>query len=348
MSAAMTQKHKNIPIFIPHLGCPHDCVFCNQKKISGHGKFDPNTVIPEIEAALSTMRTGEMPEIAFFGGSFTGIDRELMISLLDIAEGYVRGGRVSGIRMSTRPDYISEEILDVLSNYTVSAIELGLQSFDERVLALSERGHTPEQSVNACRAIVRRGIPLVGQMMIGLPGSDVYAERKTAEMIVSLGCVAARVYPTVVFRNTRLCAMAEDGEYLPITDEDAIVRTKEVLKILIPAGITLLRIGLCSNEDIRDPETVHSGAAHPAIGELCIGEYYYEIIRESLLRVTECRDVLSVFVPQSDVGKAVGQRRRNSSRLYNEFCREKKQFKKIRIIGDASLSDYRIRIETNT
>ena len=344
----MAPKHKNIPIFIPHLGCPHDCVFCNQKKISGHAKFNPDTVIPEIEEALSTMRDGETPEIAFFGGSFTGIDRDVMISLLDIAQSYVQAGSVSGIRMSTRPDYINGEILDVLSNYTVSAIELGLQSFDERVLRLSERGHTPEQSISACRMITERGITLVGQMMVGLPGSDVEAEKMTAEMIVSLGCTAARVYPTVVFRGTKLCAMAGSGEYLPITDEEAIARTKEVLRVLIPAGVTLLRIGLCSNEDIRDPETVYSGATHPAIGELCIGEYYYDAIREKICGMDSVSDVLTVRVPASDVGKAVGQKRRNSSRLYDEFCREKKQFKKIKIVGDASLSDYNVKIEVNT
>ena len=343
----MTKKHKNIPIFIPHLGCPHDCVFCNQKKISGHAKFDPDTVIPEIEEALSTMRDEEKPEIAFFGGSFTGIDRDVMISLLNIAEDYVRAGRVSGIRMSTRPDYINDEILDILGSYTISAIELGLQSFDSHVLILSERGHDAECSKRACRAIVGRGIPLVGQMMIGLPGADVESEKKTAEMIVSLGCTAARVYPTVVFRRTKLCTMAERGEYTPITDEEAILRTKEVLKILIPAGITLLRVGLCSNEDIRDPETVHSGATHPAIGELCIGEYYYDVIRERICGVSEGCDTLTVRVPASDVGKAVGQKRRNSSRLYDEFCREKKQFKKIKLVGDSTLSDYNISIETN-
>lgn len=348
MSAGMTKKHKNIPIFIPHLGCPHDCVFCNQKKISGHAKFDPDTVIPEIEEALSTMRDGETPEIAFFGGSFTGIDRDVMISLLDIAEGYVRQGRVSGIRMSTRPDYINEEILDILGKYTVSAIELGLQSFDDRVLRLSERGHTSDCSKNACNAIRARKIPLVGQMMIGLPGSNVETEKRTAEMIVSLGCEAARVYPTVVFRGTKLCSMAECGEYAPITDDEAIARTKEVLKILIPAGITLLRIGLCSNEDIRDPASVHSGATHPAIGELCIGEYYYDVIREKIFGITEFCDTLTIFVPFADVGKAVGQKRRNSLRLYDEFCREKKQFKKIKLVGDKSLSDYNVRIETNT
>ena len=130
----MAEKHKTIPLFIPHLGCPHDCVFCNQRKISGKTEFYPEKVREDIEEALATIPNGILPEIAFFGGSFTGIDRDLMVYLLDVAQTFVDSGRVSGIRMSTRPDYIDAEILDILSRYTVCAIELGVQSMDDSVL----------------------------------------------------------------------------------------------------------------------------------------------------------------------------------------------------------------------
>lgn len=345
----MELKHKNIPIFIPHLGCPHDCVFCNQKKISGHGAFVPDTVIPEIEAALSTMKDGEMPEIAFFGGSFTGIKQNLMISLLDIAEKYVHDGKVSGIRMSTRPDYISEEILDILSNYTVSAVELGLQSFDDCVLLRAERGHTSSDSEKACRMITSRNIPLVGQMMIGLPDATPESEIETAKKIVSLGCVAARVYPTVVFRSTKLCRMAERGEYSPLTDEEAVMRTKSVLRILLDGGLTVIRIGLCSNEDIRDPEEVYAGATHPALGELCLGEIFYDIIREGLIEKKEtiAGESITVFVPKASLSKAIGQKRKNIIRLQNEFCRDMK-IKNIRIVGSSDLSGFDFKISTDT
>ncbi len=341
----MQSKHKNIPIFIPHLGCPHDCVFCNQKKISGHGNFDPETVIPEIEEALATMREGEIPEIAYFGGSFTGIDRELMIRLLDIAEGYVKTGKVSGIRMSTRPDYISEEILDILGNYTVSAIELGLQSLSDEVLLLSEREHTTKDSVRACRLIRERGIPLVGQMMICLPGGTLENECETARALVSLGCRAARVYPTVVFRGTKLCRMAESGSYLPLTNEEAIRRTKEVLKILIAGRLSLLRIGLSSNEDIRNPEEVYAGATHPALGELCLGEIYYDLIRGKLRESLESfkGGGIAVKVKRGELSKAIGQKRKNITRLSEEFS--SKGIKNIRIIGCETLADYEISIE---
>ncbi|MBQ7383185.1 MAG: radical SAM protein, partial [Clostridia bacterium] len=135
------KKHVNIPIFIPHLGCPNDCVFCNQRSISGRQSFDVSEVEPQIEQVLSTLSEDTEREIAFFGGSFTGIDRELMLYLLGVAKKYIDSGRVSGIRLSTRPDYIDRERLDILSRYGVSAVELGLQSMDERVLAASRRGH---------------------------------------------------------------------------------------------------------------------------------------------------------------------------------------------------------------
>lgn len=341
-------RHKNIPIFIPHLGCPHDCVFCNQKKISGHSSFDTSRVRAEIEEALSTVSAGEQAEIAFFGGSFTGIDRQLMITLLNIAEEYVRGGRVIGIRMSTRPDYIDTEILDILRGYTVSAIELGLQSFDDEVLRASERGHTSADSVRACHLIKEYGFELVGQMMIGLPGASAESELETARMIVSLGCSAARVYPTVVFRSTKLCRMAEKGEYTVLSDEETVRRTSDVLEILIKENITLLRVGLCSNEDIRDPDEVYGGAVHPAIGELCIGELYYKLIREQLISLCEnSRERIpsvEVYVSHGSTGKAVGHKKINKERFYNEFCKSGR-IGKIKILESAHLRSFETEIK---
>jgi len=341
-------RHKNIPVFIPHLGCPHDCVFCNQKKISGHSAFDTSRVRDEIEVALSTVGEGEKAEIAFFGGSFTGIDRELMISLLDIAEEYVRAGKVCGIRMSTRPDYIDSEILGILRNYTVSAIELGLQSFDDKVLAVSERGHTAECSHKACRLIKEYGFELVGQMMIGLPGSTPESECDTARMIVSLGCSAARVYPTVVFRSTKLCRMAESGDYTPLTNEEAVRRSADVLRILIKENITLLRVGLCSNEDIRDPDEVYGGATHPAIGELCMSELYYGLIKEKLEELCSGREdkipEVRILVSPGSVSKAVGHKKSNKERLYAGFCKTGR-IGRIKILDSDEVSGFDVKTE---
>lgn len=196
-------RHVNIPIFIPHLGCPNTCVFCNQRTISGRLSFDISTVRTEIERALSTVGDGDEAEIAFFGGSFTGIDRGLMIELLELAHEYVSAGRVRSIRCSTRPDYIDGEILDILGRYGVVVIELGLQSADEQVLMRTKRGHGFDAEERACRLIVERGFELVGQMMIGLPGSTAESELATADFIIRSGASGARVYPTVVFPDTK-------------------------------------------------------------------------------------------------------------------------------------------------
>ena len=163
----MKKKHVNIPIFIPHLGCPNDCVFCNQRTISGHGDFHIESVKDEIDEALSTISADTEREIAFFGGSFTGIDRELMIELLDLAESYIKKGAVSQIRLSTRPDYISKEILDILSLYSVKTIELGLQSLNDNVLLASKRGHDSKIAKEACRLIKERGFSLMSIMDTG-------------------------------------------------------------------------------------------------------------------------------------------------------------------------------------
>ena len=155
---SIRSHHVNIPIFIPHLGCPNNCVFCNQRSISGKREFVKKSVREEIERSLSTIDPDTcLPEIAFFGGSFTGIDRELMIYLLGIAQEYIDSGRAGSIRMSTRPDYISDEIMKILSDYTVGTIELGIQSMDENVLRACKRGHSVADSVNACRRIKQAG-----------------------------------------------------------------------------------------------------------------------------------------------------------------------------------------------
>ena len=339
----MAEKHKTIPLFIPHLGCPNDCVFCNQRKISGRTEFQVEHVREEIETALSTMPIGAVPEIAFFGGSFTGIDRALMVYLLDLAQTFVNEGRVSGIRMSTRPDYISDEILDILSAYKISAIELGIQSMDDVVLSASRRGHTADQTERACALIRSRGFSLVGQMMIGLPMATSESEIATARRIVELGASAARVYPTVVFYETALCEMARSGEYEILSDEQAIERTKDVLKVFLSAGLPLLRIGLCSNEGIRSEDEVYGGASHPALGELCLGELYYDLMCEKLSDMGETvgRDV-TVCVAEGKISQACGQKRKNAIRI-----KEKYGMRSLRFLESDKLSGFEAEIATD-
>lgn len=313
-------RHVNIPIFIPHLGCPNQCVFCNQRTISGVSEFDESCVQAQIEEALSTIESDAKVEIAFFGGSFTGIDRDLMVTLLSTAYEYIKLGRVDAIRCSTRPDYIDEEILAILKEYGVKTIELGLQSASDDVLTLTKRGHDFEAEKRACSMIVEAGFSLVGQMMIGLPGSDIESEIRTAEFIVSMGAMAARIYPTVVFRETELCRMAECGEYQPLTLDEAIERSATVLEMFDAAKVDVIRIGLAASENLSSSETYYAGPNHASLGELIENELYYRKIKKILAgKNISSNSHINILVPIGSLSKAVGQKKKNRLRLASDF-----------------------------
>ena len=338
----MAKKHINIPIFIPHLGCPNTCVFCNQRTISGVQKFDVSKVRRQIDEALATVDPDVEREIAFFGGSFTGIDRELMISLLEIAREYIEAGKVHSIRCSTRPDYVSVEILDILEKYGVGTVELGLQSTSEAVLARSKRGHGFDVEKEACRLIVERGISLVGQMMIGLPGSTFEDEIATARFIIDAGACGARIYPTVVFNDTELCSMARTGEYRPLDLEDAVLRSAAVFKLFNDANIKVVRIGLCASENLSGQDTYFAGPNHPALGELVLGETYYISIKNQLeQRKLEENIKVVVKVARGQTSKAIGQKKKNRLRLLSEF-----NLGGIRFVESDKICGYDVLVET--
>ena len=300
------------------MGCPNQCVFCNQRTISGCHTFSAETVECEIEQALATVDPADDVEIAFFGGSFTGIDRGLMLRLLETAERFVHSGRVSGIRLSTRPDYIDSEILSILSRFSVRAVELGLQSLDDEVLRLCKRGHDAKEACDACRAVVGAGFSLVGQMMIGLPGSTSESEIFTAKKIVELGADAVRIYPTVVLRETPLAGMTERGEYTPLTRDEAIGRSAAVLRISLEAGIPCLRIGLCDGEELSSDRQVLAGPHHPALGEMVWNEIYYENLKTALSRAGLLGTEVLLYLPEREISKYAGHRRCNIERILRE------------------------------
>lgn len=337
----MKNTHVNIPVFIPHLGCPNMCVFCNQRAISGVCSFIPDRAKADIENVLSTVRgTGTYCEIAFFGGSFTGIERGLMINLLDLAQSYVDSGDVKAIRMSTRPDYIDEEIIGILKNYTISAVELGIQSFSDEVLGKCRRGHCADQSEKALKMLKDAGFSTVGQMMIGLPGSTPESELECARKICLLGASAARIYPTVVFRDTELYDMTARGEYIPLTLDEAVERSAAVLEIFIEKGVECLRIGLCESENLHSDKTYAAGPNHPSLGELVYGEVYYRRITEAIAKhPPEDKSALTVFVPQGDISMAVGQSGRNKVRIKNKF-----NLSKIKYVEKNHLKRYDIKL----
>ncbi len=334
------KRHVNIPIFIPHLGCPNNCVFCNQRSISGHESFDIGSVRGELEAASATIDYSKCEvEIAFFGGSFTGIDRGDMIYLLSLAKEYIDAGKAQSVRLSTRPDYIDDEILDILEKHSVTDIELGLQSMDERVLAASKRGHTAETARRACKMIRERGFTLVGQMMIGLPCGTLENELATAVEIAGL-CDGARIYPTVVFNETELCEMMKCGEYTPLTLEDAVRRSEAALNVFIKAGIPVLRLGLCASDNLSDPEKAVAGAGHSALGELVYGEHYMRVFRETVESdgISLSGRKVIVFAPKGETSKVIGQRGCNRERMLSEYGA-----KSVKVVESELLSKYELR-----
>ncbi len=320
------------------------CVFCNQRSISGRLSFDISNVENDIESALSTVAEGDEVEIAFFGGSFTGIDRELMISLLSLAQKYVDGGRVQSIRLSTRPDYINAEILDILSRYSVKTIELGLQSMNDEVLDASKRGHGAKQAELACKMIKEYGFSLIGQMMIGLPKSNTEREVYTAEKICDMGADGARIYPTVVFYDTELCKMMQDGEYTALSNDEAVQRTKEALAVFADRGVPCIRVGLQSGENLSDETHVAGGANHSAIGELAMSALYFDKICEQaeIKLQGEAPKSMVIYCPRGEISKIVGQKRTNIEKIYLKYG-----IKNVKVLEKSELLRYNIIIDFN-
>lgn len=287
----LTMKtHAIIPVFIPHKGCPNDCVFCNQKAITARqADVGPEDVENLIESYLPTLRGRNLKtiELAFFGGSFTGIPIEEQSAFLEVAKKYKSAGLIDKIHMSTRPDYIDEEILDNLKKYDADIIELGVQSFSPDVLLASNRGHTTEDVYRACELIKAYGFELGIQLMIGLPRDTrekcIFSAREAVKIAPSI----ARLYPTIVLNDTELYSMYRRGEYEPLSTEEAIDTTKEMYKILDEAGINIIRVGLKSTDLITEGGEIQGHTFHPAFRQLVEGEIAKEQLEDQLLRLMQ-------------------------------------------------------------
>ncbi len=310
LRGAFLMKHYNIPVFVPHIGCPFDCVFCNQKHITGVLKDLEGSQIREIiDEHLKTIPEGAYKEIAFFGGSFTGIEENLREEYLKIAYEYIKGGQVSGIRLSTRPDYIDENILDQLKKYGVTSIELGVQSMDKEVLAASNRGHTPNDVKKAAKLIKEYGFELGLQMMTGLPLDTKEKSLKTADEIIALAPDTVRIYPTLVIKDTRLEEMYESGEYLPQKLNDAVELSAELLKKFRRKNINVIRIALMTTDEISPGGKLVAGPFHSAFRELVESAIYYSEIEKELKNSGEKSVVIEVN--PSEISKVIGNKRSN-------------------------------------
>ena len=314
----MTPKNRIIPIFVPHLGCPNDCVFCNQRRISGRmTPATPETVKAELSKALSLLPPEQTAEIAFYGGSFTAIPEKEQGALLSAAQPYLASGRIHGIRVSTRPDCIDGETIDRLRKYGVKTVELGAQSMDETVLRLSGRGHTGEDVRKAAKMLKDAGFHLILQMMTGLPGDTAEKSLKTAEELIALQPDGVRVYPTVIVKDTRLYDMWKAGVYKEHTVQDAVSVCAKLSRLFQNAGISVIRMGLNPTEDLSHGDAV-GGAYHPAFGELVRSQIYLEEMC-ALLEGRELKGGVTFGVAKGQISAAVGQKRCNIQYISQKY-----------------------------
>ena len=297
-------KHANIALFVPHNGCPHQCSFCDQRAITGQcAQPTPEDVR---QAAESWQGEKGAAQIAFFGGSFTAIDRSYMLSLLEAAYPYVQEGLVSGIRISTRPDAINGEILDICARYGVEAIELGAQSMDEEVLKKNARGHSAWDVETAARLISARGFSLGLQMMTGLYGDTPEKAMETAERLSALHPDTMRIYPTILLPHTPLEILYRQGLYRPQTLEEAVELGAKLLLFFESRRIPVIRLGLHDSQQLRQERI--AGPYHPALRELCESR----VMRERMEReVGEKRGWVTLAVHPKSISRAVGQKKSN-------------------------------------
>lgn len=304
-------RFANISIFVPHFGCPNCCSFCNQHIITGERKMPASDdVKAAVEQAKSSRFGGaNQTEIAFFGGSFTAIDRQEMTTLLSAAEPYVKSGEVAGIRVSTRPDAIDDEVLDILAHYGVTTIELGAQSMDDRVLTLNRRGHTAEDVENASRLIKSRGIALGLQMMTGLYGDTRDGAVETARRLAELSPDMVRIYPTIVLKNTYLAELAESGEFISDSLDDTVELCAKLLLFFEKRGIPVIRLGL---HELKEEDIV-SGPWHPAFSQLCRSRIYLNKLIPAF--ADKPAGEYTLLVGRGETSNAAGQKKSNKLSL---------------------------------
>lgn len=339
----MAKKHYIIPVFVPHKGCPFDCVFCNQKKITGRTKeITAEEVDEQIQEYLSTIGNlnGKDVEIAFFGGSFTGIEKMKQEELLRIAYKWKKRGKIKDIRLSTRPDYIDESIMKFLIDYGVSIIELGVQSMDHEVLIKSGRGHTAEDVVAAVKIMKQYPVEIGLQMMIGLPGDTIEIANGTAEKIIDLSPSFVRIYPTLVVKDTYLEKMYLQGNYNSLSIEEAVVISKGLLLKFLKSEIPVIRVGLQPTENILLGKEVIAGPFHPSFRQLVESKIFKGMLDYALSRQDiKNHSFIEIQVNDRYLSSLVGHKKENIN-----FIKNKYSIKKIKIIRNNDLKDTCIKI----
>ncbi|HEX9025677.1 MAG TPA: radical SAM protein [Clostridium sp.] len=280
----MSKNYYIIPIFVPHEGCPHNCVFCNQDRITGAADdVTSQTVRNTINYYLETIKNKSATiEVSFFGGTFTGIREEKQKELLEVAKEFKDKKCIDKIRLSTRPDYINDYILTYLKEYGVDIIELGVQSLDEDVLKKAGRGHNVQDVINASRLIKEYGFVLGHQIMPGLPGDTFEKDINTTKASLEMKPDICRIYPSLVIRDTPMEKMYKCNEYVPYSLEEAVDISKVMYEMYRKNNVNVIRIGLQPTESINEGGDIIAGPFHPSFRELVEGSLLADIILENM------------------------------------------------------------------
>lgn len=257
-----------LPIFIPHAGCPHQCVFCNQRKISGQKLATVANAKAQIKRWLQWLKPSKDNQAAFYGGSFTGLDLGLQQELLALTDELYDQGIIGSVRCSTRPDYIDQERLDLLKQHHLELVELGVQSLDDKVLTAAERGHKAEDVDKAMTLLKANGFQTGIQLMVGMPEQSFTSVQETVEQVVVMKPSLARIYPLLVVKDTTLAKTFSEGKFQPLELEEAVDQATYVYDRLTSNGVNVIRIGLQPDDELCQEGNILAGPFHPSMGEL--------------------------------------------------------------------------------
>lgn len=337
-----TTRPKIISIFLPHQGCPHRCVFCHQPHITGialRTRVTPEDVRREIELALTEPKSRRKEacfEVAFYGGTFTGLPLEIQEQFLQTVQPYIKRGDIRGIRLSTHPQMFDEQIFALLNTYSVGLVELGAQSFDDNVLRLAQRGHTAAEVERIVQRLQAEGIQVGIHLMVGLPGDSREKSLFSARKAIALAPACVRIHPTLVIQGTQLERWYRKGQYHPLSLDTAVTLCKEMLQLFQTAHIPVIRIGLQPTASME--RHIVAGPYHPAIRQLVESAVFYEDMEQCCLaRLHDDRRVL-LYVSPKDLSTARGQKNANISKL-----RERFQLQDVRILADDTLPRGQVR-----
>lgn len=339
------KKEYIIPIFVPHLGCPNSCTFCNQKTISGQAKQVTAKEVKEtIEYYLSNFKDdNKYVEVAFFGGSFTGIEEEVQEELLQAAFEFIKQKKVNSIRISTRPDYIDKKILKRLKKYKVKTIELGVQSTNDYILARCQRGHTFEDVKKASKLIRRKHFILGNQMMVGLPESTKLDEINTTKSLIKLKPKIVRIYPVLVIKGTKLEEEYRNNEYIPLTVNQAVERCKEIVTLFNKKNIRVIRIGLQNTNTIDEPghneSEVVAGPYHPAFRQLVESSMWYDSVVEEIKQFNTKVKLVQVRANPVNINNIIGHKKENIEKLNQIYDVE------VKVVADEKIKPGHFKVE---